>query len=129
MGWSTIIGDGALGLSGGQKQRIAIARAVLKKPDIFIFDEATSALDNISEHLIQEAMDELMQSHTIIFVAHRLSTIRNVNRILVFDHGEIVQEGSYDELASRDGEFKKLLDAANSVGMERKKVKEYIETH
>lgn len=129
MGWSTIIGDGALGLSGGQKQRIAIARAVLKNPDIFIFDEATSALDNISEHLIQEAMDELMQSHTIIFVAHRLSTIRNVNRILVFDHGEIVQEGSYDELASRDGEFKKLLDAANSVGMERKKVKEYIETH
>ena len=116
MGWSTVIGDGALGLSGGQKQRIAIARAVLKNPDIFIFDEATSALDNVSEHLIQEAMDELMKTHTIIFVAHRLSTIRNVNRIMVFDHGNIVEEGSYDELAARDGAFRKLLDAAESVG-------------
>ncbi len=122
MGWSTIIGDGALGLSGGQKQRIAIARAVLKNPDIFIFDEATSALDNISEHLIQEAMDELMKTHTILFVAHRLSTIRNVNRILVFDHGNIVEEGSYDELASRDGEFRRLLDAAESVGKTKTKV-------
>lgn len=120
MGWSTVIGDGALSLSGGQKQRIAIARAVLKNPDIFIFDEATSALDNISEHLIQEAMDELMKTHTIIFVAHRLSTIRNVDRILVFDHGNIVEEGSYDELAARDGEFKKLLNAAESVGVKTK---------
>ena len=129
MGWSTIIGDGALSLSGGQKQRIAIARAVLKNPDIFIFDEATSALDNISEHLIQEAMDELMKSHTIIFVAHRLSTIRNVNRILVFDHGNIVQEGTYDELAAQEGEFKKLLDAANSVGTERKKLNDLMKTY
>ena len=120
MGWSTIIGDGALGLSGGQKQRIAIARAVLKNPDIFIFDEATSALDNISEHLIQEAMDELMKTHTILFVAHRLSTIRNVNRILVFDHGKIIEEGSYDELASKNGEFRRLLDAAESVGKKTK---------
>ena len=111
-GWSTMIGDGALGLSGGQKQRIAIARAILKNPDIFIFDEATSALDNVSERLIQEAMEELMQKHTIIFVAHRLSTIRNVNRILVFDHGEIVEEGSYDELAAGNGTFRELLDAA-----------------
>lgn len=120
MGWSTIIGDGALGLSGGQKQRIAIARAVLKNPDIFIFDEATSALDNISEHLIQEAMDELMKTHTILFVAHRLSTIRNVNRILVFDHGKIIEEGSYDELAAKNGEFRRLLDAAESVGKKTK---------
>lgn len=115
MGWSTMIGDGALGLSGGQKQRIAIARAVLKKPDIFIFDEATSALDNISEHLIQKAMEELMKSHTVIFVAHRLSTIRNVDRILVFDHGEIIQEGSYDKLAAEPGEFRRLLDAAEAT--------------
>ena len=111
-GWSTVIGDGALGLSGGQKQRIAIARAILKRPDIFIFDEATSALDNLSERLIQEAMEELMQSHTIIFVAHRLSTIRNVNRILVFDHGKIVEEGNYDTLAAKNGAFRELLDAA-----------------
>ncbi len=111
-GWSTLIGDGALGLSGGQKQRIAIARAILKNPDIFIFDEATSALDNLSERLIQEAMEELMQSHTVIFVAHRLSTIRNVNRILVFDHGKIVEEGDYDTLAAQNGAFRELLDAA-----------------
>ena len=112
MGWSTVIGDGALGLSGGQKQRLAIARAILKKPDIFIFDEATSALDNVSEHLIQEAMEDLMRTHTVLIVAHRLSTIRNVNRILVFDHGNIVDEGSYNELASREGLFRTLLDAA-----------------
>ena len=111
-GWSTMIGDGALGLSGGQKQRIAIARAILKDPDVFIFDEATSALDNVSERLIQEAMEELMQSHTVIFVAHRLSTIRNVNRILVFDHGKIVEEGNYDTLAQGNGVFRQLLDAA-----------------
>ena len=115
MGWSTVIGDGALGLSGGQKQRIAIARAVLKKPDIFIFDEATSALDNVSERLIQEAMEELMKTHTVLIVAHRLSTIRNVSRILVFDHGNIVDEGTYDELAEREGIFKTLLDAANGT--------------
>ncbi|MBP3437355.1 MAG: ABC transporter ATP-binding protein [Clostridia bacterium] len=114
MGWATVIGDGALTLSGGQKQRIAIARAVLKKPDIFIFDEATSALDNVSERLIQLAMEDLMQTHTVIFVAHRLSTIRNVNRILVFDHGNVIQEGSYDELASKPGEFRRLLDAAEA---------------
>lgn len=119
MGWSTVIGDGALGLSGGQKQRIAIARAVLKKPDIFIFDEATSALDNISERLIQAAMEDLMKTHTILIVAHRLSTIRNVDRILVFDHGRIVDEGSYDELAVREGIFKELLDAAEAQKVER----------
>lgn len=112
MGWATVIGDGALGLSGGQKQRIAIARAVLKRPDIFIFDEATSALDNISERLIQAAMEDLMKEHSVIIVAHRLSTIRNVDRIIVFDHGNIIQEGSYDELAATEGEFKRLLDAA-----------------
>ena len=122
MGWSTVIGDGALGLSGGQKQRIAIARAVLKKPDIFIFDEATSALDNISEHLIQEAIEELMKTHTFIIVAHRLSTIRNVDRILVFDHGSIIQEGSYRQLAEEEGEFKQLLDASTSMDKDKEKV-------
>ena len=114
MGWSTIIGDGALGLSGGQKQRIAIARAVLKNPDILIFDEATSALDNVSERHIREAMEDLMKTHTVLIVAHRLSTVRNVDRILVFDQGEIVDSGSYDELASRDGLFRDLLDSAEA---------------
>ena len=104
-----------MGLSGGPKQRIAIARAVLKKPDIFIFDEATSALDNISERLIQESIEELMKTHTFVIVAHRLSTIRNVNRILVFDHGKIAQEGTYRELAEQEGHFKDLLDASLSM--------------
>ena len=108
-GWNTIVGDGALGLSGGQKQRIAIARAVLGNPDILIFDEATSALDNVSERHIQEAMEELMKSHTVIVVAHRLSTIRNVDRILVFDKGKIVEEGTYDELEKKGGAFSELL--------------------
>lgn len=110
MGWATVIGDGALGLSGGQKQRIAIARAVLKNPDILIFDEATSALDNISERMIQKAMEELMKTHTVIIIAHRLTTVKNVDRILVFDRGEIVEEGSFTELASQNGLFRQLLD-------------------
>ena len=111
LGWNTIVGDGALGLSGGQKQRIAIARAVLGDPDILIFDEATSALDNISERHIQQAMEELMKSHTVLIVAHRLSTIKNVDRILVFEKGKIVQEGKYDELSEKAGYFKNLLNA------------------
>ncbi|MCQ2456718.1 MAG: ABC transporter ATP-binding protein/permease, partial [Clostridia bacterium] len=89
-GVDTIIGNGAMSLSGGQKQRVAIARAILKKPQVLIFDEATSALDNRSEHLIQLAIGELMKDHTVIIVAHRLSTIKNVDRILVFHDGEIV---------------------------------------
>ena len=112
-GWNTIIGDGGLTLSGGQKQRIAIARAVLGNPDILIFDEATSALDNISEKLIQQSMEELMKDHTVIIVAHRLTTIRNVDRILVFENGKIVEEGNYDKLVSSDGKFKELLTFKN----------------
>ncbi len=104
-GWNTVIGDGGLNLSGGQKQRIAIARAVLGKPDILIFDEATSALDNISERHIQEAMETLMKTHTVLIVAHRLSTIKNVDRIMVFDQGIIIEEGTYDELAAIEGGF------------------------
>lgn len=109
-GWNTVVGDGGLDLSGGQKQRIAIARAVLGDPDILIFDEATSALDNISERAIQKATEELMKSHTVIIVAHRLSTIKNVDRIMVFDEGQIAEEGTFDELASSGGIFSKLLN-------------------
>ncbi len=108
-GWNTIVGDGGYGLSGGQKQRIAIARAIVGKPDILIFDEATSALDNVSERHIQNAINELMQSHTVIIVAHRLTTIKNVDKIFVIDKGEIVQEGSFDELSEKEGLFKDML--------------------
>ena len=122
MGWSTVIGDGALSLSGGQKQRIAIARAILKSPDILIFDEATSALDNLSERHIQAAMEELMKTHTVIIVAHRLSTIRNVDRILVFDHGKIVEEGDYDTLSKGNGAFRELLDCAERGEDEKEEI-------
>ncbi len=109
-GWNTIVGDGGLDLSGGQKQRIAIARAVLGNPDILIFDEATSALDNISERAIQEAMETLMETHTVIIIAHRLSTVKNVDRIMVFDHGNVIEEGTYNELSSlENGKFHEFL--------------------
>lgn len=110
-GWDTVVGDGARELSGGQRQRIGIARAVLGDPKILIFDEATSALDNVSEKAVQTAMESLMKTHTVIVVAHRLSTIKNVDRILVFSHGRIVEEGTYDELAQKeDGYFCKMLN-------------------
>lgn len=110
-GWNTIVGDGGVALSGGQKQRIAIARAVLGRPDVLIFDEATSALDNISEKRIQEAMENLMKSHTLIIVAHRLSTIKNVDKVMVLKDGEVIEEGGYDELANAGGAFSKLLES------------------
>ena len=109
-GWNTIVGDGGVNLSGGQMQRVAIARAVLGNPDMLIFDEATSALDNISEKHIQQAMEDLMKTHTIIIVAHRLSTIKNVDRIMVFKDGEVVEEGTYSELEKKGGAFSELLN-------------------
>ena len=110
-GWNTIVGDGARELSGGQRQRIGIARAVLGDPKILIFDEATSALDNVSEKAVQSAMESLMKTHTVIVVAHRLSTIKNVDRILVFSHGQIVEEGTYDALSQKEGGyFYKMLN-------------------
>ncbi len=118
MGWNTIVGDGGYGLSGGQKQRIAIARAILGNPDILIFDEATSALDNVSERHIQNAINELMQTHTVFIIAHRLTTVRNVDEILVFDKGEVVQRGDYETLSEQDGMFKDML---NSTEEEEKK--------
>lgn len=108
-GWNTVVGDNGFNLSGGQKQRIAIARAILGKPDILIFDEATSALDNVSEKHIQHAMEDLMKTHTVIMIAHRLTTVKNVDKIFVFDKGEIVQTGNYEELSHKDGLFKELL--------------------
>lgn len=110
-GWDTVVGDGARELSGGQRQRVGIARAILGDPKILIFDEATSALDNVSERAVQSAMEALMKTHTVIVVAHRLSTIKNVDRILVFSHGHIVEEGTYDELAQKEGGyFHKMLN-------------------
>ncbi|MBE5040896.1 ABC transporter ATP-binding protein [Ructibacterium gallinarum] len=109
-GWNTIVGEDGYGISGGQKQRIAIARAILGKPDILIFDEATSALDNVSEKYIQSAMEELMKTHTVIMIAHRLTTVKNVDEIFVFDQGKIVQRGNFNELSQREGLFQDMLN-------------------
>ena len=97
-GLDTRIGERGVLLSGGQKQRIAIARAFLKNAPIVILDEATSALDNKSEAVVQQAIDNLMQDRTVLIIAHRLSTVRNADKIVVVNYGEIVESGSHDEL-------------------------------
>ncbi|MCC9138570.1 ABC transporter ATP-binding protein [Pontibacter silvestris] len=109
-GLDTLVGERGIKLSGGQRQRIAIARAILKNPSILILDEATSSLDSESEHLIQQAMDELMKDRTTIIIAHRLATIRKVDKILVIDGGEIVEEGSHEVLSlNPEGIYANLL--------------------
>ena len=96
-------GLGETGLSGGQRQRVAIARALLSNPRILIFDEATSALDYESEHIIQKNMRAICQGRTVIIIAHRLSAVRQANRILVMDKGQIIESGNHQELMQHDG--------------------------
>lgn len=115
-GWHTPVGEGGANLSGGQKQRIAIARAILANPLYYIFDEATSALDNESERRIQQALRLVMRDHTTLVIAHRLTTIRHVDRILVFEDGRIVQDGTYEELLRQPGLFRRLATAAEEFG-------------
>ncbi|MEQ1342952.1 lipid A export permease/ATP-binding protein MsbA [Acinetobacter seifertii] len=107
-GYDTVLGAQGLNLSGGQRQRIAIARAILKNAPILILDEATSALDNESEHFIQQAFDEAMQDRTTIVIAHRLSTIENADRIVVLDRGQIVEQGTHQELLAKQGAYHQL---------------------
>ena len=107
-GYDTEIGERGVRLSGGQKQRLSIARVFLKNPSILILDEATSALDNTTEIMIQKSLDLLCKGRTTIVVAHRLSTIRNADEILVVMDGKILEKGTHDELLSRDTEYKKL---------------------
>jgi ATP-binding cassette subfamily B protein len=109
--YDTIVGERGIQLSGGQRQRVAIARAMLKDPRVLILDEATSALDAESEHLVQEALDFLMKSRTTLVIAHRLSTVRNADRVLVIQSGRIVQSGDHEALmAERDGMYYKLVN-------------------
>ena len=112
-GYQTIIGDRGSKLSGGQRQRLSIARAVLKNPPIMILDEATSALDTESEKLVQDALDNLMKNRTSLVVAHRLSTIKNADMICVFHEGEIVEQGTHDELLRLNGIYTKLYNMQN----------------
>jgi len=110
-GFDTMVGERGVQLSGGQRQRIAIARAVLKSPEILILDEATSSLDSESERLVQDALDRLMENRTSIVIAHRLSTIRNADKILVLSEGEIKEQGTHQELiAMEDGFYHHLTE-------------------
>ena len=115
-GYDTEIGERGIKLSGGQKQRLSIARVFLKNPSILILDEATSALDNATETLIQNALSDLCVGRTTIVVAHRLSTIRNADKIVVINKGRIEESGSHDELIALDGIYKKLHDAQYKDG-------------
>ena len=116
-GYETMVGERGIKLSGGERQRVAIARAILADKPILILDEATSSLDSISEHLIQRAIENLMEGRTTIMIAHRLSTVQNVDRILVFDKGEIIEQGSHTELIKKAGGKYRALFEMQSFGL------------
>jgi ABC-type multidrug transport system fused ATPase/permease subunit len=109
-GMETVVGPRGVKLSGGQRQRIAIARAILANPRILLLDEATSALDSESERLVNEALERLMQGRTSIVIAHRLSTVRHADRILVFNQGRIVESGTHDEMVAHAGMYRLLVE-------------------
>lgn len=109
-GYDTMIGEGGSSLSGGEKQRISIARAILKNAPIILLDEATASIDPENEHLIQQAISELIQGKTIVTIAHRLATIENADQIIVVDHGKIVQKGTHDQLIQQKGIYRSFIN-------------------
>jgi ABC-type multidrug transport system fused ATPase/permease subunit len=109
-GFATGLGDRGVRLSGGQQQRIAIARAVLGEPDVLILDEATSHLDTVTEHAISQAIDTLRDGRTMIVVAHRLSTIRRADKVVVMVGGRVVEEGRHDDLMAKGGLYRDMVE-------------------
>jgi len=104
-GYDTVVGEGGHGLSGGQRQRLALARAIIRQPEILVLDEATSALDSASEELIQKALEAFSRERTVLVIAHRLSTISRADQILLVEGGRVVESGKHQELLDRDGHY------------------------
>ncbi len=126
--YDTVLGERGVGVSGGEKQRISIARAVLMNPSILIFDEATAAVDSETEHLIQEAIDRLIAGRTTLMIAHRLSTLKRANRIIVVDGGKVIENGTPEELVEKKGKYYKLVQIQSMAqDAERMKAEERFE--
>jgi len=108
-GYNTIIGERGVRLSGGQRQRIGIARALYHNPEVLIFDEATSSLDNVTERGVLKAIEDVSKLKTMVVIAHRLTTVKNCDRIYLIDKGRIIDKGKYEELEERNEKFKEMV--------------------
>jgi ABC-type transport system involved in Fe-S cluster assembly fused permease/ATPase subunit len=116
LGYDTAVGERGLKLSGGEKQRVGIARTLLKDPPILLLDEATSALDSETEHEIQDALRQAGKGRTVLTIAHRLSTVAEADRIVVLEQGEVVEQGTHDDLLARNGRYAQLWQRQQSEG-------------